>query len=111
MPRVSIVKQIKVGDRWRLRAIPKDDKGRYDWQALPTGRYLIEWYENGKRKRQAAGFTPSDARETARRKRHVLEGRALGLDSPPDDRDQPLRKSISQSQNAFPRPKNMIQIP
>ena len=43
--------------------------GLNDWQALPEGGYFIEWRERGKRKRQAAGQTASDALEAVRRQR------------------------------------------
>ena len=83
MARVNILKQVKVDDRWRLRSILRDSQGRYNWKALPAGQYLIEWYENGKRKRKAAGVTAAEALEAVRRKKHVLEGRALGFDAYP----------------------------
>jgi len=79
MPRVNILKQVKVGGRWRLRSIPRTAQGRYDWKALPEGRYLIEWYDQGKRRRQTAGATVAQALEAARRRKHLLEGRALGF--------------------------------
>ena len=63
MPRVNILKQIRVGDRWRLVSIPHDEHGRYNWKSLPPGRYFIEWWERGKRKRQAAGATTADAQK------------------------------------------------
>jgi hypothetical protein len=46
---------------------------------LPEGRYLIEWYERGKRRREAAGVTASEALDAVRRKKHQLEGKALGI--------------------------------
>ena len=79
MARVNILKQIKYGDTWKLVAIPKDRHGRKNWKGLPEGRYFIEWYEGGKRRRQAAGVTVAEAQEVARRRKHVLEARALGL--------------------------------
>ena len=87
MARVNILKQIKLQHRWKLLAIPKDRHGRKDWKALPDGRYFIEWYEGGKRRRQAAGVTVAEAQEVPRRKKHVLEGRALGL-HPHDDHEE-----------------------
>jgi len=36
MAHVNILKQVKSGDRWRLVAIPRNKKGGYDWEALPT---------------------------------------------------------------------------
>ncbi len=83
MARVTILKQIKVDDRWKLVWIPRKDGDKYDWNALPDGRYFVEWWQNGKRKREAAGATASDALEVARRRKHKLEARALGLEKDP----------------------------
>jgi integrase len=80
MPRVNILKQVKIGERWKLVSIPYDYHGRHNWKALPEGRYFIEWWEHGKRKRQAAGATTADALEAARRRKHILEGMALGIE-------------------------------
>jgi integrase len=80
MSRVNILKQVKVGERWKLVSIPHDQHGRQNWKALPEGRYFIEWWERGKRKRQAVGATTADALEAARRRKHILEGRALGIE-------------------------------
>src|ERR1019366_1130065 len=79
MPRVNILKQIKVDDRWKLVWVPRTDKGGYDWNGLPEGRYFVEWWVGGKRKREAGGGTASEAQEVARRRKHMLEGRSLGL--------------------------------
>ncbi len=84
MARINILKQVKFGDRWRLVAIPRNKKGDYLWGALPEGRYFVEWYERGKRKREAGGGTAAEVLETARRRRHVLEGRALNLIKDPE---------------------------
>ena len=72
--------------------MPRTDKGGYDWNALPEGRYFVEWWVGGKRKREAGGATASDALEVARRRKHVLEGRALGLAA--DAEDEPKRTAI-----------------
>jgi integrase len=81
MGRVNFLKQIKEDGRWRLISIPRKPNGRFNWKALPEGRYFIEWYEAGKRKRQAAGHTVSQVREAARRKKHDLEAKELGVKS------------------------------
>jgi integrase/recombinase XerD len=85
MARVNILKQVKVGDRWKLVSIPRDKHGRQDWKALPEGRYFVEWWERGKRKREAGGSTAADAQEVARRRKHTLEARRLGLDPHADE--------------------------
>jgi integrase/recombinase XerD len=77
--RVNILKQVKVDGRWKLVSIPRDGKGGYDWKALPEGRYFIEWWQAGKRKREAGGGTAAEALEAARLRKHILEGRALGI--------------------------------
>jgi len=76
MPHVNVLKQVKSAGRWRLRSIPRKRTGGYDWSALPDGRYFIEWWERGKRKRQAAGATTADVQEAARPRAHAL-GRRL----------------------------------
>src|SRR5256885_1804154 len=79
MAHVNILKQVRVNDRWKLVSIPRNRHGRQDWKALPEGGYFIEWYERGKRRRQAAGQTTAEALNAARLKKHELEGRALGV--------------------------------
>lgn len=79
MPRVNLLKQFKVDGAWVLRSIPRKASGGHDWSALPDGRYYIEWYEAGKRRRESAGVTIAQAQEAQRRKRQELEGRKLGV--------------------------------
>jgi integrase/recombinase XerD len=79
VPRVNIVKKVKINGAWKRLAIPRNAKGNYDWNTLPPGLYLIEWYAGGKRRRESAGETAAQALEAQRRKKHELEGRKLGL--------------------------------
>ena len=79
MSRVNIVKRIKSDGRWKMLSIPRNPKGNYDWNALPGGRYYVEWYIGGTRRRESAGVTTAQALEAQRRKRHELEGRKLGV--------------------------------
>jgi integrase/recombinase XerD len=79
MSRVNILKQVRVDQRWKLVSIPRDAEGRPQWKSLPEGLYFIEWRENGKRRRESAGATVADALEVARRRKHTLEARKLGL--------------------------------
>src|SRR5580658_7491627 len=60
-------------------SIPRNAKGNYDWNAIADGRYYVEWYVGGTRRRQGAGVTAAQALEAQRRKRHELEGRKLGV--------------------------------
>lgn len=34
-----------------------DPKGNYDWNSVPKGRYYVEWYRGGTRRRASAGVT------------------------------------------------------
>ncbi len=77
MSHVNIVKKVKIDGSWKLLSIPRNAKGNYDWNALPDGLYLVEWYAAGKRRRQSAGVTAAQALEAQRRKRHELDGRKL----------------------------------
>ena len=79
MSRVNIVKRVKIDGRWKMFSIPRNAKGNYDWNALADGRYYVEWYVSGKRRREGAGVTAAQALEAQRRKRHELEGRKLGV--------------------------------
>lgn len=62
-----------------MRSIPRKRSGVWDWNALPDGRYYVEWYEQGARKREPAGTTVAQALEVQRRRNHQVEGQALGL--------------------------------
>jgi len=55
--------------------------------------YLIEWYERGKRRREAAGVTASEALNAVRRKKHQLEGRALGIAGEAEE-EEPKRRPL-----------------
>ena len=79
MARVNIVKRIKINGRWVMRSIPRKQSGNWDWNSLPDGRYYVEWYEQGSRRREPAGTTVAQALEVQRRRRHLAEGQALGL--------------------------------
>lgn len=96
MARVNLLKQIKVEGRWKLVAIPRNKKGGYDWNALPEGRYFVDYWERGKRRREAAGGTASEAQEAVRLRKHKLEGRELGLDTAEEEeaRKTPLHAAV-----------------
>ena len=78
MSRVNIVKRIKIDGLWKMFSIPRNAKGNYDWNAIADGRYYVEWYVGGTRRREGAGVTAAQALEAQRRKRHELEGSQLG---------------------------------
>lgn len=78
MAHVNIIKQIKEDGRWKNFALDHDSRGYIKWSSA-GGRYLIEWREKGKRKRQAAGVTPAEALEAQRRKRLELDAKKSGI--------------------------------
>jgi len=61
LSRVNIVKRIKIGGRWKMFSIPRNAKGNYDWNAIADGRYYVEWYVGGTRRRVSAGVTAAQA--------------------------------------------------
>src|SRR6266852_1491626 len=61
--RVNIVKRIKIGGRWKMFSIPRNAKGNYDWNAIADGRYYVEWYVGGTRRRVSAGVTAAQTLE------------------------------------------------
>jgi hypothetical protein len=63
LSRVNIVKRIKIGGRWKMFSIPRNAKGNYDWNAIADGRYYVEWYVGGTRRRVSAGVTAAQALE------------------------------------------------
>lgn len=77
MARVNILKQVKTPTGWRNVALRRDACNRIKWTS--AGRYIIEWREDGRRQRQAAGVTPAEATEAQKQKLLELSARASGL--------------------------------
>lgn len=84
MAHVNITRQIKTESGWRNVSLARDDRGRIRWGSGP-GRYLIEWYENGRRRRQPGGVTPAEALEARRQKRLELDARDANIPLPTAD--------------------------
>lgn len=91
MSRVNITRQIKNAAGWRNVSLDRDGRGRIKWGTGP-GRYLIEWYERGQRRRRAAGTTPAEALEAQRRKRLELDAHEANIRLPDlvEDEDELL---------------------
>ena len=93
MVHVNILQRVKVQRTWHNAPLKRDKRGRLTWPS--GGRFLIEWRENGKRLRQAAGDTPSQALEAQQRKRLELEAAQTGVKILDESEPQfPLTKSI-----------------
>jgi integrase len=94
--RVNITKQIKTAHGWRNVALTRDARHRIKWTA-GSGRYIIEWRENGRRQRAAAGVTPAEALEAQKRKRLELGAKESGLElsgAGNEDQSLPLQKAV-----------------
>src|ERR1700722_20099833 len=81
MARVNITRQIKTETGWKNVSLLRDGRGRIQWGS-GVGRYLIEWYEEGRRRRLSAGSTPSEALEAQRQKRLELDARDANVKLP-----------------------------
>jgi integrase/recombinase XerD len=93
--RVNILRRVKTASGWANVALKRNPKGRIVWPS--GGHFLIEWRENGRRRREAAGDTPSEALEAQKRKRLALEAGESGLEiSDPNNKegDLPLAKAV-----------------
>ena len=69
-PRVNILKKIKVGGSWRFAPLKQDAQNRISWNVVfingldeihKEGSFYIEWYENGRRKRESVGKRPHES--------------------------------------------------
>src|SRR6266852_7565253 len=86
--RANLLKHVKGASGWRYYPVAWLQNGsvRPNY-ALVNGRaehhqegfYSIEWYENGKRRRQAVGKEASEAQAALARHVHYLKGLALGV--------------------------------
>lgn len=84
--RVNVIKYVRVQDKWRFAATVKK-RGRIirDHVSIagrnehhPEGRYFIEWYELGKRRRRSVGDFENVA-DAARRKGIELDAVEVGI--------------------------------
>ena len=69
LPRVTLLKQVKVNDTWRHARALFDSKGRVRRDHVrinrkdethPEGSYFIEWWDEGKRHCEPAGADAQD---------------------------------------------------
>ncbi len=73
---VRILKKVRLEKGvWQFVSLQRSGE-RYVWDDRP-GLYFLEWWEGTKRRREAAGETPSEALEAQRRKRFELIGQLV----------------------------------
>jgi integrase/recombinase XerD len=97
-PLVNLIKQVKVNGKWRPATVLFDRKGRVrpdrvrvngQDEAHPEGSYFIEWWDQGKRRREAAGANAQDAADKARVREAELTAARFGVIPPAPVIDAP----------------------
>lgn len=87
--RVNIIKKVKVGQQWQFAPVLLDAHGRVRWDYVriggseevhKEGTYYIDWYEDGRRRRESVGTIPSEILQRARRKGLVVESEKAGIE-------------------------------
>ena len=111
LPRVKLLKQVKVNDKWTLTTALFDSKGRVrrDHVLINTkdethaeGSYFIEWWDQGKRHREAAGADAQDAADKARVREAELTAQRNGIIPPPPDVEAtPERTSLPSALDSY----------
>ena len=88
LPRVSLLKQVKIDNKWRHARALFDSKGRVRRDRVrvngkdenhPEGSYFIEWWDQGKRHCDPAGADAQDAADNARVKQAQLTAERNGI--------------------------------
>src|SRR5713226_7725086 len=100
--RANLLKHVKGGSGWRYYPVVWLQNGsvRPNYVLVngkaehhQEGFYSIEWYEHGRRRRQAVGKEASEAHVALERHIHSLRGLALGL-AVRQDANKPKRSLI-----------------
>ena len=92
---VTIIKKVKADKGWKFDPVEYHGNGRIKPDPRPHTFYL-DWYEDGKRKREAVGKFAPQAIARRERKQHLLTSAALGIKAVDPDRPNgtPLKEAI-----------------
>jgi integrase/recombinase XerD len=114
MPRssqVKLFKQVKINDKWALALALFDSKGRVRKDHVlvngqdenrPEGSYFIEWWDRGRRYREAVGPHAQDAAEKARIKQAELAAARNGIiPQTPVVESAPLRTTLAAALESY----------
>src|SRR5215471_10319932 len=91
-PRVTLLKQVKVKNKWVPAPALFDTKGRLRRDHVriggsdeihPEGSYFIEWWEQGRRVKEAVGADAFIAADKMRHKQAELSAIRSGIIAPP----------------------------
>ena len=77
MYRVNVVLYARTDAGWKFHPVRKTRQGKFLWDNQDGGVYYLEWYEDGKRKRQTIGISPAEVLDARRRKILELKGSAV----------------------------------
>jgi integrase/recombinase XerD len=99
MFKVNVLIYARTDEGWKFRPVRKAPHGKFIWDNVDGGVYYLEWYEDGKRKRQTAGIRPAEVLDARRRKILELKGRAIDSGrtvhpSPTEDHPVPLAATV-----------------
>jgi integrase/recombinase XerD len=90
--RVNIIKMVKFNGKWPFAPVVERNGRIVRDQYHPEGRYYLEWYEAGRRRRQPVS-NYEDLLTTARAKAIELNARKAGILLEPAQTDSPAKTS------------------
>ena len=99
---VRLLKQIKLPHRWMLTPALFDSRGRIrpdhvrvkgKDESHPEGSYFIEWWDRGRRHREAVGPSAEDAADKVRVKQAQLIAERNGIVPAPRQVDHPQKRA------------------
>lgn len=110
-PRVTLLKQVKINNKWRHARALFDSKGRVRRDRVrvngkdeshPEGSYFIEWWDEGKRHCEPAGADAQDAADKARVKQAQLTAERNGIIPPlPPVEPKPPQTTLSAALDGY----------
>ena len=95
---VTIIKKVKTDKGWKFEPVEFHGNGKIRPDPRPHTFYL-DWYEDGKRKREAVGKFAPQAVARRDRKQHLLTSAALGIKA--IDPDQPNGTPLKDATDAY----------
>jgi integrase len=111
LPTVKLFKQVKTSTKWVLAAALFDSKGRVRRDHVlvngidethPEGGYVIEWWSQGQRHREAVGPDAQDAADKARVRQAELLAERNGVIPPlPEIEVKPERTSLPAALDSY----------
>jgi integrase len=111
LPRVTLLKQVKINNKWRHARALFDSKGRVRRDRVrvigkdeshPEGSYFIEWWDEGKRHCEPAGADAQDAADKARVKQAQLTAERNGIIPPlPAVEPKPPQTTLSAALDGY----------